>query len=252
MKRPALSIVIPAFNEAIRLPMTLAKLGAFVAGRPEVIEIIVVADGSTDDTVRIAETAAKESSTPILVRANSANHGKGYCVAQGVQMANGSRLLMTDADLSTPLTEVDRLAPSLNRGYAVAVGSRILRGKGILVERSSRRAVVGKLFALLTSRLVATGIHDTQCGFKLFETESARNIFARLTVNRFAFDVEVLVIAAAQGYRVAEIPVSWREDPRSNVHLLRDSCDMFQDLLRIRRQLRTGIYSAARDSEKRP
>ncbi|HYL81103.1 MAG TPA: glycosyltransferase, partial [Candidatus Acidoferrum sp.] len=100
---PALSIVIPAFNEAARLPATLAKLGTFAAGRPEATEVILVADGSTDDTVRIAEEAARQSSSPIRVRANPTNHGKGYCVAQGVQLASGSRILMSDADLSTPL-----------------------------------------------------------------------------------------------------------------------------------------------------
>jgi dolichyl-phosphate beta-glucosyltransferase len=243
VKGPEISVVIPAYNEADRLPATLARLGAFLTDRREASEVIVVADGSTDETVAIAAAAARHMPCPLSVRAQPGNRGKGHCVAQGVRLAAGRRILMTDADLSTPLEELDRLTPWLDRGYAVAIGSRHLRGEGTRVGRKARRALTGWVFALLTSRLVLPGIRDTQCGFKLFEADAARSIFARLTVERFAFDVEVLVIATALGYRVAEVPVSWREDPQSTVRLARDASSMVRDLLRIRRRLLAGAYA---------
>ncbi len=249
---PDLSIVIPAYNEAQRLPATLARLQTFLAGRAERAEVIVVANGSTDDTAAIAAATARQTPLRISVRANPTNRGKGHCVAEGVGMAAGRRILMTDADLSTPPEELDRLAAWLDRGYAVAIGSRALRAQGVRVVRSPRRAAAGWVFRRLASSLVLPGILDSQCGFKLFDAGAARDIFACLTVGRFAFDVEVLVIARALGYRVAEVPVSWREDARSKVRLVRDSYAMARDLLWIRRQLRAGSYAVSPDGSGRP
>jgi len=243
-KPPDLSVVIPAYNEAARLPATLSRLRAFLVGRPEVSEVVIVADGSTDETVAIAAAAARDMPFPLCVRAHPTNRGKGHCVAQGVWLAAGRRILMTDADLSVPLEELDRLAPWLDRGYAVAIGSRTLRGEGTEVTRGLRRAAAGWVFTCLVSRALRTGVQDSQCGFKLFEAEAAREIFARLTVERFAFDVEALVIAAALGYRVIEVAVSWHEDPLSKVRLFRDAQRMARDVFRIRRQIRAGAYAA--------
>jgi len=242
MRNPEITILIPAYNEAARIPDTLSAIQVFLKSRPEPCEVILITDGSTDETATIAEESARKGALPIRVLANPINHGKGFCVAQGVQLARGAHILMTDADLSTPLEELDRLTPWLDRGYAVAIGSRLLREEGTRVERSLRRAMVGRVFGLLTSRLVLSGFRDTQCGFKLFEAEAARAIFRRLTIHRFAFDVEVLVIAEALGFRIAEVPISWREDPRSKVRLFRDAFCMVRDLIRIRRKLKNGIY----------
>ncbi len=246
-KPPDLSIVIPAYNEAARLPASLARLRDFLAARPESSEVILVADGSTDATVPIAAAAARDAPFPLCVRANPVNRGKGHCVAEGVRMAAGRRVLMTDVDLSTPLEDLDRLAPWLDRGYAVAIGSRLLRGEGTQVERSTRRALAGWAFGLLAGRLVLPGIRDSQCGFKLFEGQAAHRIFEQLTVERFAFDVEVLAIATTLGYRIAEVPVSWHENRQSKVRLARDTRIMVRDLLQIRRRLRSGAYVSTAD-----
>jgi dolichyl-phosphate beta-glucosyltransferase len=246
---PHLSVVIPTFNEARRLPATLERIQTFLLARGVSAEILIIADGSTDGTAALVDAmAVSPGGIPLRVLVNPVNHGKGYAVAQGVFHARGERILMTDADLSTPIQELDRLTGWLDRGWKVAIGSRVLPGPRE-VRRSGRRVLVTRVFNWLVSRIALSGFSDTQCGFKLFESEAARTIFSRLTIDRFAFDVEVLAIAKILDLPVTEVPVAWYEDPDSRVHLLRDSLGMIRDLLRIRAQLRTKAYLA--DSSSR-
>lgn len=247
---PQLSVVIPAFNEARRLPATLDRIRTFLLARGMSAEILVVADGSTDGTAALVDAlAGSPGGVPLRALANPINRGKGYAVAQGVFHARGERILMTDADLSTPIQELDSLASWLDRGWKIAIGSRVLPGPRE-VRRSGRRVLVTRVFNWLVSHIVLSGFSDTQCGFKLFENETARTIFSRLTIKRFAFDVEVLAIAKILDQAVAEVPVAWYEDPDSRVHMLRDSLGMIRDLFRIRAQLRSKAYLADSDRWK--
>ena len=247
---PHLSVVIPAFNEARRLPATLERIQTFLLARRMSAEILVVADGSTDGTAAVVDAmAGLPGGVPLRVLANPVNRGKGYAVTQGVFHARGERILMSDADLSTPIQELERLASWLDRGWKIAIGSRVLPGPRE-VRRSGRRALIAQVFNWLASRIALSGFSDTQCGFKLFESEAARTIFSRLTIDRFAFDVEVLAIAKILEYPVAEVPVAWYEDPDSRVHMLRDSLGMVRDLFRIRAQLRSKAYLAESGKRK--
>jgi dolichyl-phosphate beta-glucosyltransferase len=233
---PALSIVIPAFNEAERLPRTLDRLAAHFAGRTD-HEVLVVDDGSRDDTAARAEAAGA------TVLRNEANRGKGYSVRRGMLAARGRRRLMTDADLSTPIEELGRLAARMDEGYDVVIGSRALPGSRIEVHQPWYRENMGRLFNLFVRTLVVPGIHDTQCGFKLFSAEAANAVFSAARLDGFSFDVEALFLAARRGCRIAEVPVLWRNDAASRVSLRRGFL-AFPDLLRIRLNDWTGRYDA--------
>lgn len=243
MSAPHLSVVIPAYNEAGRLPRTLARVTDYlrVWGRPH--EILVVDDGSTDGT---AERAREAGGSAVTVVRNEANRGKGYSVRRGMLLARGERRLMTDADLSTPIEELDRLAARLDEGYDVVIGSRALPGANVEVHQPWYREGMGRLFNIMVRLLVLPGIRDTQCGFKLFTAEAARDAFSAARLDGFSFDVEVLFISRRRGRRVAEIPVTWRNDAATRVSSLRGFL-AFLDLLRIRANDWAGRYSEAAD-----
>jgi len=236
---PWLSVVIPAFNEAGRLPASLARILAFLRGHAASYEVVVIDDGSRDGTaaaVRSIEDAG------LTLLSNPINRGKGYSVRRGMLAARGARRLMTDADLSTPIEELTRLLGAMDAGYDVVVGSRALPESRIEVRQPRYRESMGRVFNALVQVLVLPGIHDTQCGFKLFTAAAAQQAFSRASLDGFAFDVEVLALAQRAGCRLVEVPVVWRNDAASRVGSLSGS-QGFLDLLRIRWRLWTRAYA---------
>jgi dolichyl-phosphate beta-glucosyltransferase len=236
--RPEISVVIPAYNEEARLPRTLERVRAHLAGRPH--EIVVVDDGSRDRTVALAQEAGGPGL--VLVR-NEENRGKGFAVRRGMLAARGARRLMTDADLSTPIEELARLESCLASGHDVAIGSRAMRGARIEVRQPWYRENVGRLFNVFVRVLAVPGLSDTQCGFKLFSAPAAQAVFSASRLDGFSFDVEALYIARQLGFRIAEVPVTWRNDAATRVGLL-GGFQAFPDLLRIRLNDWRGLYEA--------
>jgi dolichyl-phosphate beta-glucosyltransferase len=236
-----LSLIVPAYNEAARLPSTLRTLQAFLATRPWRSEIVVVDDGSTDRTVEAAR-AAVTPAPPLRIVSLDVNRGKGAAVSRGVADARGRYIGFMDADLPYALEDIDLAMARLADGADVVIGGRDLPGSHARVDYSAVRALSTRLFAALVARLALRGIPDTQCGFKWFPAVVARQLFSRLTVTSFAFDVELLVLAQRWGLRVDRIPVSLAHSSESRVRLLRDPGRMLWDLVRINRQLARGAY----------
>lgn len=227
-----LTVVIPAYNEAARIGDTLARIGEYLTQRPYASAVIVVDDGSTDGTADIAEQASV--SVPITVLRYMPNRGKGYAVRYGMLRAAGRYVLFSDADLATPIEEVERLFPEMEKGAEIAIGSRDVPGSRLERRQSPLRELGGKLFNRFVRLLAVPGIRDTQCGFKLFTASAAASVFALCTIDNFSFDVEVLYLARRLGYRIAEVPIRWRHQEGSKVRLWRDAPRMLLTLLRIR------------------
>ncbi|MDP6942511.1 MAG: glycosyltransferase family 2 protein [Myxococcota bacterium] len=230
---PTLSIIVPAYNEEARLGPTLSTLRAWMDEQAHEIDVLVVDDGSSDGTVALAESVAMEDDR-IGVLQNGRNRGKGFSVGHGVSQATGDLVLFSDADLSTPLSEFARLEQAIV-GHDIAIGSRALPDSRLEVRQPFYREMMGRTFNLFVQRLVFPGIHDTQCGFKLFRREAARATFERRKIDGFAFDVEILYVARRLGLQVAEVPVLWINDEASRVDPIRHSAQMFRDILKIRR-----------------
>jgi dolichyl-phosphate beta-glucosyltransferase len=243
--QPQLSIIIPAYNEAAIIEATLSSLAAFLAQRGLRAEVIVVDDGSTDGTGALAAQALQRLKLPGRVLRQQPNAGKGKAVQAGMLAAAGQWLLMTDADLSTPLDEYDRLAAALLGGADIAIASRALPGARLEPPQPRWRQMLGQLYAWVRRLLLLPQLRDTQCGFKLFRQEAARAAFSRQTLSGWAFDVEVLYIAYRLGYRIAEIPVRWCNRRESKVRVLRDAPRVLRDLLLIRWRHRGLVPSRA-------
>lgn len=242
-QHPSLSIVIPAYNEAERLPPTLRSVLEFVRREGRQAEVIVVDDGSTDGTSDETRRIGAGEPTVRLIRLPQ-NRGKGYAVRTGVVNATGDFILFADADGSTPIEEIHRLERALGEGAAVAVGSRALDATDVRVEAKLTRRLAGKLFQLLVRRLTVDNVTDTQCGFKLFSAEAGHQLFSRLRMNRFSFDVELLMMANRWGYAVAEVPVNWTHRAGSKVNVVVDGLAMAVDLFRIRSNALRGRYDS--------
>ena len=223
-------MVIPAFNEGTRLGPTLETVLGFLAARPGLAEVIVVDDGSADDTAAVAAAFAARGVR--LVRLPE-NRGKGAALKAGVGASRGESVLVCDADLSTPIEEVERLAPRLAES-AIVIGSRGLAASEILVRQPRFREWMGRGFNRLLRAVGLAGFRDTQCGFKLLQGDRARELFADLRIERFAFDVELLWLARQRGLRISEVGVRWSHSPASRVHPLRDSLSMLRDVLALR------------------
>ncbi len=228
-----LSIIIPAYNEEQRIGKSLQAIVAYLQQQPYAAEVIVVDDGSRDGTID-AVAPFGGGRPPVYVRRNSQNRGKGFSVRHGFTQARGAYLLFCDADLSTPIAEVEKLLAALQEPAEIAIGSRALPESRVEVHQPWYRESMGRLFNRFVQVLAVPGIRDTQCGFKCFRREAALEICRRMTRERFGFDVEMLYLARRLGYRVREVPVIWRNSPESRVHILRDSLSMLGDLLRIR------------------
>lgn len=231
--QPDLSIVIPCYNEEQRLPRTIERIERYLDGRGITYELILVDDGSTDGTRKIMDAAA-ERNPRVRLEALPQNRGKGRALAEGVAAAKGSEILVTDADLSTPIEELEKLQAELSKGAGVAIASRALRGSRVEVSQPIYRVLMGKAFNLMVQIVLLPGIWDTQCGFKLFRADVAHEIFTGLTTDGFGYDPEVLYRAKRHGVRIAEVPVVWRNSAPTKVSPIKSSLDMFKHVLRIR------------------
>lgn len=237
---PRLSIVIPAYNEEARLPPTLARVVAWIRAQDFACEVVVVDDGSADRTADAARAALADVAHRVLVHAR--NRGKGAGLRTGMCDARGEYVLMTDADLSTPIEEAARFLDAHAAGAAVVIGTRKTHGAKLLRRQSRLRERMGRVFTLLSNALVCPGVTDFTCGFKCFRADACAAIFSRLREEGWAYDAEVLYLARRLGYGVVEVPVSWSNDPSTRVRLVRDAVGSFLGLLRIRGRALAGRY----------
>lgn len=242
---PLLSIVIPAYNEERRLPQTLSRIVEYVRQRKLSCEIIVVDDGSSDATSDVAiATARSLSFAPFRVLRYQPNMGKGYAVNRGVLSSNGHFVLFTDADLSTPIEELDKLLKPLLNGYCdIAIASRALFGSELPIRQPLFRELMGRAFNVVVQALLLPGIRDTQCGFKCFAAKAAQDIFIRQRTFGFAFDVEILYIARKLGYRIVELPVRWCHSPETKVKVLKHGLWMLLSVFQMRWRAWWGAYN---------
>jgi len=239
VQNPTVSIVIPAFNEALRIGPSLERILEFVDDHHLECEVILVDDGSTD---RTAEMARKRNDPRLRVVTNSTNRGKGYSVRRGVLEAHGRWVLFTDADLSAPITEMDRLLEAVRAGAHIAIGSRAIDRTKILIHQSRSREWGGIVYNWAVQIILGLHLKDTQCGFKLFDRKVTTPIFNVQKIAGFGFDPEVLFLAARRELDVREVPVLWSHDEGTKVHFLSDGIGMFFDLVRIRWRWWTGGY----------
>lgn len=233
-----ISVVIAAYNEEKRLPESLRRISSYMAEKKLEHEIIVVDDGSADRTTGIVESMAARIPSLRGIRYRH-NRGKGYALRTGILATSGNVVLVSDADLSTPIEELEVLWPIIAAGRCeVAIGSRALALSKIIKKQPWWRQGMGKVFNRVVRLLVIDEFSDTQCGFKLFNGSVARKLFAEARIDRFAYDVEILALAKKNGFRIAEIPIKWINAPGSKVHPIIDSLQMLKDLVRVR--LRVG------------
>lgn len=235
----SVSVVIPAFNEERRLGATLVTVTEHLREQPWDWEVRVVDDGSVDGTVVVAEAAAAEEWRVVVQR--EPHRGKGGAVKAGLLASKGEYRFICDADLSMPIAEIARFLPPQAGAFDVAIGSR----EGLRARRVGEpayRHVAGRLFNLGVQTLVLPGIEDSQCGFKMFTAGAVRSIFPKVSVDGWAFDVEVLAIARAQGLRILELPIEWHYRAESRLNMLRDGWQMLRELIRIRFRSVRGAY----------
>jgi glycosyltransferase involved in cell wall biosynthesis len=240
---PDISVIIPAYNEEKRLPPTLARIEQYLAARPYSAEILVVDDGSRDATARVVEGLQTRAPRLRLI-SNGGNRGKGYSVRHGMIEATGDIALFTDADLSAPIEEADKLLAALAH-CDVAIGSRGLDHNLIETHQSGVRELAGKSFNWAVRAAIGVQFADTQCGFKAFRRERTRVLFEQQRIERFGFDPELLFLARRHGLSVIEVPVRWAHDPGTRVHVLTDGLRMVGDLAVIRWNSLIGRYPAA-------
>ncbi len=233
---PYLSIVIPVYNEAKRLPQTIQTITEYLKKKHFSSEIILVDDGSSDGS-----TEHVQQSDRIRVLRHVKNQGKGAAVRTGMLAARGELVLFSDADLSTPIDELDVFLKHIKK-YAVVIGSRSIKGARVEQYQPLYRVLIGKVFNKFVRLITIRGIIDTQCGFKLFTRQAAQDVFKRQTMKGFSFDVEVLYIARRHGYAILEHPVRWKNAPGSKVSPLKDSIRMLRDLVIIRLNDLRGLY----------
>ncbi|MDG6026693.1 MAG: glycosyltransferase family 2 protein [Candidatus Brocadia sp.] len=236
-----LSIAIPAYNEEKRLITTMNKICAYLSQRGFPYEIIVVDDGSTDNTLQMIEKFAR-ANKHIVVLANDRNYGKGYSVRKGILSARGEYIFFSDADLSTPIEEIEKCMPYLSGGYDVVIGSRSMHASEITVHQPWYREKMGKIFNCMVNLVLLKGIVDTQCGFKGFKKDVAKKIFRRCVIDGFSFDVEALYLSRKFNFKIKEIPIRWENSALSKVNPVRHSIQMFRDLFRIKIKDWKGCY----------
>jgi glycosyltransferase involved in cell wall biosynthesis len=242
--KPAISIIIPAFEEEDRLGDSARKILAYIKAEQLSAELIIVDDGSKDKTVETGEKACAEfPDVQSKVIGYKENRGKGYAVKTGLLAAEGDAALFTDADLSTPIEELPKLVKPIENGeYDLTFGSRALDRTLIGTHQPWRREQGGKVFNLVVRTLTGLPFWDTQCGFKAFNMKKFRPLLDVMQIDRFGFDVEFLYVANLHGLRLKEVPVRWNHDERTKVNVFRDSQRMFNEVRQIRRNARKGIY----------
>lgn len=231
LDEPFLSVIVPAYNEAERIESTLCSIVDYLEKQSFSSEILVVDDGSTDETFNIVNQFIDEND--IAVRILTISHGgKGRAVRTGILSVKGKYRFMADADLSMPIQQVDRFIVEMKSGRDVVIGSRQIRGARRFNEPSGRH-IAGRCFNLVVRVLVVSGFDDTQCGFKCFSGDIAENLFSSSQLNGFGFDVEILYLANKRGFEVVEIPIDWYHKPFGKVRLFRDSVLMFLEIMKI-------------------
>jgi dolichyl-phosphate beta-glucosyltransferase len=243
---PELSIVIPAYNEELRLLPTLNRLEAFLRAQALSYEIVVVDDGSRDGTAALVERTAETMANLRLVR-QSPNRGKGAAVRVGMLAASGQIRVMCDADGSMPADQLTALlAPIVAGKAAIAIGSRYAPGARTATPQPRYRVLWSRLCNKVIQRTLVPGVRDTQCGFKAFTADAARELFAVARIDGWAFDLEVLALARRRGIEIAEVGVEWQDDARSRVNPWADMWKVIREALTIRRNLRHGVYELPR------
>jgi len=228
----SLSVVIPAYNEESVIEDTLTKIFAYLRGRFTFFEVIVVTDGSQDQTAAICQTLAAQL-PELTILQNTKNFGKGYAVKRGFSIAKGDFILLFDADSSTPIEDIEKMVPYCDDGFDIVVGSRALPESNVVKRQMPHRQAMGRIFNACVQLLVLRGIKDTQCGFKLFRRTLAERLAARQTCRRFCFDVELLFIAKKWGHSIKEVPVTWCNREASKVNIIFGSSEMFTFLFVI-------------------
>ena len=239
---PEISVVIPAYNEARNIVSTLQQVAGYFRDRGIAGEIVVVDDGSTDDTAALAHASAV--AVPVQVISNEENRGKGYSVRRGILAARGQYVGFADADMSTPIEELDQVRQALAAGADMVIGSRAMTASEIEKRQPWWRERAGRLFGGFVRTVLLPQIADSQCGFKFFSHTAAQQIFSRQKLTGWAFDVELLYLARRLGYQIIQVPVHWVDDPDSNVQMLRDGPRMLLDVVRIR-LLHRGLNPSA-------
>jgi glycosyltransferase involved in cell wall biosynthesis len=242
MPYPSYSIVIPAYNEAARIGSALQSVVACVDERGWRAEVIVVDDGSRDQTAEIVRAFAKDHPEVRLLQ-NPGNRGKGYSVRNGILNSLGEVVLFTDADLSAPIEEADGLLAAIADGADIAIGSRWLERTRQTIRQPLYRQFFGRCFNAVTRAVMGLRFADTQCGFKAFTRAAAQTVFQLQTIDRWGFDPEILFIALKRGYRVDEVPVSWAHDERTRISYLKDGMRMLQDIAIVRWNALLGRYN---------
>jgi dolichyl-phosphate beta-glucosyltransferase len=237
-----LSVVVPAYNEELRLPHTLDQAIDYLKTQPYQSEIVVVDDGSTDETWKVVR---RREAAPVPLRLlqhpDGANHGKGASVKRGVLAARGAYRLFMDADNSTTLDHVGRFWPFFHLGLEVVIGSRALKDSVVERHQSKVKEIAGQFGNWLVRMLAVPGIFDTQAGFKMFTGEAAERIFKRITIDRWGYDIELLVIARSLGCRIREVPITWLNSRGSKV-TIGSYFEVLSEIRKIRRNLRSGLY----------
>lgn len=238
-KNLLLSIIIPAYNEGMRLPQTMPEIVRFVNDQPFEAEVIVVDNNSSDDTHAIATQFADEHAFIRVL--TEPIQGKGAAVRRGMLNAGGSYLFMADADLSMPIQEITKFIPPELDGFDVAIGSREVKG-AVRYDEPGYRHLMGRIFNLVVKVLAVPGFQDTQAGFKCFRKSVALDVLACQQIQGWAFDVELLFIARKRGYQIVEVPIHWYFRENSRINPVKDAMDMFREVVRIRRNDMHGLY----------
>ena len=244
MSSPQISIVIPAYNEEARIERALDRVLSCVSDRGWDAEVLVVNDGGTDGTAAIVKHWTERYPRLHLIE-NEGNRGKGYSVRNGLLQAAGEIVMFTDADLSAPIEEAERLFQAIQNGADVAIGSRWLDKQKQTIHQPLYRRFFGRCYNWLTRKVMGLPYKDTQCGFKAFRRSAAQCIFRLQTIERWGFDPEILFIAQKLGYKVAEVPVTWGHDERSRISYLRDGSQMLKEMVEIRSNSLRGRYDQA-------
>jgi len=251
-----LSIIVPAYNEQDRLPQTLERMAEYLATRDFSHEVLVVDDGSKDNTREVVREFAASRPWVRLVQyddqhGKALNRGKGFAVKAGVEAAVGRDILFSDADLSTPIEELEALLPPISRGICdIAIASRALPESNLAIHQPIHREIMGRTFNKIVQKMAVPGIVDTQCGFKAFRGDVAKRLFGLSVIDGFGFDAEILFLAQKFGYKIREVPVTWRHVDNSRVNPISAPISMIRELFEVRWNDLRGLYEEPKDSSK--
>jgi len=244
MSKVFLSVVVPTYNEEERIENCLKKIKGYFSKQNYSYEVIFVDDASIDKTVKIIKDAIGHWPVAKIIE-NQENHGKGYVVRQGMLAASGKYILFTDADLSTPIEDVEKLLLEIDK-FPIIIGSRYLAKKSIKIAQPLTRRIISRFGNFLIRAVLGLNFADTQCGFKLFSSKVAKDVFSRATINRWGFDMEILAIAQQLGYKIKEKSVNWYNDPHSKLRAGKAALETFKELFKIKINLISGTYDPAK------